>query len=170
MTTWWRPRAALVAITFIAGATLACGSRESLPAHQYIARNARLAAGLERSYAGQSPATVSANDAVGAFRSKEMHLRTFAAGLDDTVPPSEARDAHHDLTVASKNLADAARRNATTIATPQHAPATGEATGNTVFVRDWVRACHRLQDRATADKIDADLRCASALHEDGTGG
>ncbi len=170
MTTRRRARAALVAITLIASGTLACSSRESLPAPQYFARIAGLAADLDRSNAGQSPATAGANDAAGAFRSKEMHLRTFAAGLDDTAPPSEARDAHHDLTVASKNLADAARRAGDAIATPRAFPATSSAGGNAVFVRDWVSACHHLQDRATADKIDVDLRCASALHEDATGG
>lgn len=170
MTPRRRARAALVAFTLIAGAALACGSQESLPAPAYFARIESLAADLERSNAGQSPATAGANDAVGALRSREAHLRTFAAALDDTVPPSEARDAHHDLTVASKNLADAARRAGETIATPRALPATGGADGDAVFVRDWVNACHHLQDRAIARKIDVDLRCSTALHEDATGG
>lgn len=148
-------------------ANVACDGTQSLSDHEYFPRVATLAADLDTSLGARNAATPGTNATVVRV---EERLRTFAAGLDGIRPPSDAKDAHHDLTVASKNLADAARRAVETIATPQHAPATGEATGNAVFVRDWVSACHRLQDRALADKIDVDLRCTSTLREDATGG
>lgn len=91
----------------------------------------------------------------------EQRLRAYAAGLDALRAPGDASDAHHDLTVASKNLADAARRFAAD-ATP---PADDAIVRAGRFVEDWVRACHTLQDLALAREIDADLRCATALQQ-----
>ncbi len=96
----------------------------------------------------------------------EARLREFAAVLDALRPPSPAEDAHHDLVVASRNLADDAGRDAAgagaSIAT---ASATTAAVSSraTSDVREWERACHVLQDLATARRIDVDLRCATAL-------
>lgn len=96
----------------------------------------------------------------------EARFRAFAAALDALRPPSPAEDAHHDLVVASRNLADDAGRDAAgagaSIAT---ASATTAAVSSraTSDVREWERACHVLQDLATARRIDVDLRCATAL-------
>ncbi len=145
-------------------ANVACGGTTSLGDGEYFPRVARLAADLDTSLRAPTAATPGTNATV--VRADEP-LRAFADALDRIRPPSDAKDAHHDLTVASKNLAGAAADapfDLTYVKTP------GTITGNAVFVRAWETACHLLQDRASADKIDVDLRCASVLHQPAQGG
>jgi uncharacterized membrane protein len=143
---------ALFAITMISAS---CGGGSSLTLAAYFPRVATLASALD--IANATPL------ASGSFPAREASLRTFASGLDQIDVPSATKQSHHDLTVASKNLADAAHRaSGGAVASPQPESA--------VFVRDWQTACHVLQDVALAKKIDVDLHCATALHVVDSGG
>ena len=149
-----RLRLAALALFAVAVISTSCGSGSSTTLDEYFPRVATLAATFDN-----ASTTPSAN---GTFAPNEASLRTFASGLDLLAVPSEAKQAHHDLTVASKNLADLQH----SILTGNNAPSTKEA----ALVRDWQAACHRLQDVALARKMDVDLRCASALHIVDSGG
>ena len=147
-------RLAALALFAVASASAACGTASSAKLDTYFARIATLAATFDS--ASTTPA------ANGTFAPTEASLRTFANDLDLLTVPSEAKQAHHDLTVATKNLADLQHR----ILAGNNAPSTKEA----ALVRDWQTACHVLQDLALARKSDVDLRCATALHIVDSGG
>ena len=140
----------------------ACGGSDSLSDAEYFPRVASLAADLDNALGPHDPAAIGTRDATPVPMSIEAELRTFALELDGMRPPGDAKEAHHDLTVASKNLADAA---SAATGDARYAATPGAVIGNAVFVRDWEAACHLLQDRATADGLDVDLHCATALHQ-----
>lgn len=137
------PGARLTALALFAIAMIgaSCGGGSSPTLDAYFPRVATLASDFD--------------DANGS-NVTEASLRTFANGLDQLDAPSVAKQEQHDLTVATKNLADSVHRASVgAIASPPP--------DSRVFVRDWQAACHRLQDVALARKMDVDLRCATAL-------
>jgi hypothetical protein len=148
--------ARLTAVALFASATIAtaCSSGSSTTLDAYFPRVATLASALEK--ASPSP---SAN---GSFAPSESSLRAFASGLDMLAVPGAAKQPHHDLTVATKNVADLQHRVLAGISRTPEAEAG--------VVRDWQTACHVLQDLALAKKLDVDLRCATALHLVDSGG
>ena len=101
------------------------------------------------------------------FRTTEAALRGFASALEAVRAPDAAKDAHHDLTVASRNLADDAARDVARSGSLVSTPAStrpAASSRQTSDLREWERACHSLQDLASARRIDIDLRCTTTLH------
>ncbi len=135
-------------------ASIACGGTDtSLAGYQRYYATVESAAGdLYRQSASATTPSAGAQPPV----------RTFAAALDTLEPPMRARDAHHDILVASRNLADVSAL----IADPSPQTTddrTRRAGRETTFVGDWTRACHALQDVALAKQLDVDLHCTDAL-------
>jgi hypothetical protein len=126
---------------------IACSGGDGITMDAFMLRVSALASELDREPAGDATSVAGGSAEARAIVGIEARLRTFEAGLDGLQPPSDAADAHHDLTVASRNLADAVA---------------GEGTNAAVFVRDWGDACHRMQDLAWTREIDVDLRCSTA--------
>jgi hypothetical protein len=142
---------------------VACGGGSSVAPSQYFSAVAGLAVALETSDGQQTPsARAGSSGSSRASLPAESALRRFAAGLDALDPPGVAKDAHHDLTVATKNLADEAHRLATQ--TDAVGAGTSAAGSDSTLASSWETACHVLQDVALAKKIDVDLRCVTALH------
>jgi hypothetical protein len=149
-----RLRLTALALFAVAVISTSCGSGSSATLDEYFPRVAALTADLDAAHITPS---------AGGSTVSEASLRTFASALDRLDAPSAAKQAHHDLTVASKNLADATNRASAETSASSRAD-------SAIFVRDWQAACHRLQDVALARKMEVDLRCATALHAIDNGG
>ena len=132
----------------------------SLP--QYFDRLSTRVAMLDASAGDNGAAETDAG-----FRTTEAALRGFASALEAVRAPDAAKDAHHDLTVASRNLADDAARDVARPGSLGSTPASTRPVASSrqaSDLREWERACHSLQDLASARRIDIDLRCTTALH------
>ena len=107
---------------------------------------------------GEVDATVTARSSLAddSVPRLEHSLRSLAASLDELHAPSDTSSAHHDLRAATLDLADLLRDAVTQ-------PAADRTSRGATFTSNWINACHTLQDIALANKIDADLRCATAL-------
>lgn len=138
--------------------TVACSSDTAMTREDYFARLAvdmqQLDADLGDLDATARAGNALSSDGVGRL---EHSLRSLATDLDILNPPSDAADGHHDLRVATLNLADLFRSAATE-------PAKDRTGRGLTLTTEWTTACHTLQDRALAEKIDVDLRCDTALH------
>jgi hypothetical protein len=130
---------------------LACARDTAMTSRDYFARLESDMRALDNTIGTTGVAATDIAAAPGDTSIPPARLRSLAASLDALRPPSAARDAHHDLRVASLDLADALES------------ASAPTRSRTRIPAEWSTACHALQDRALTENLDVDLRCATAL-------
>ena len=111
-------------------------------------------------WAGMDDARLAA--AYGAY---QQSLDEFAADLDGIVRANDAAEAHDEMTVATRALADIYAERAEALASTESAAEDTED----LEAREgsesstWFAACHDIQDMALVDEIDIDLLCVTML-------